>query len=277
MSSRLVRVGAMSNVFSSIPSFSLFPTSFPLSFLLYESMLPSVLHARDLYLSPSIGVLAPSHCRMTLALMSDQEFVDDKINFWKDVHGFKMNSMIQGCYDEAYVEILKPESLVSNVVDIYDLPLQVLESRQPEFKSPFELTISGNGNSNEEIEIQAFVSWFDTWFCNQPPNAENPQASHPVPINGKKAMKGGEILKDLPECRIKPIEEKEVLGLKLKENQVVEHEDGKGNSEVVSFTTGPMGKPTHWKQSVFLLKEAIVARKGELSFNVCRRVSLISN
>ena len=31
----------------------------------------------------------------------------------------------------------------------------------------------------------------------------------------------------------------------------------------VSFTTGPESEPTHWKQTLFLLKEPIVVQEGE--------------
>lgn len=32
----------------------------------------------------------------------------------------------------------------------------------------------------------------------------------------------------------------------------------------VSFTTGPQGKATHWKQVVFLLREPITLKPGQL-------------
>lgn len=38
-----------------------------------------------------------------------------------------------------------------------------------------------------------------------------------------------------------------------------------GSANVVSFTTGPQGVPTHWKQTLFILKEPIRLEKG-LSF-----------
>lgn len=33
----------------------------------------------------------------------------------------------------------------------------------------------------------------------------------------------------------------------------------------VFFTTGPRGTPTHWKQTVFLLKEPLVVVEGKSS------------
>lgn len=56
--------------------------------LLYESMLDSVLKARDLYLrKDGKGVVAPSQCRMMLALCDASEIVKERVTFWNDVYG----------------------------------------------------------------------------------------------------------------------------------------------------------------------------------------------
>ena len=54
--------------------------------LLYESMLDSVLYARDAFLRPG-GVMAPSQCRMMLGLGSVPELYKDRVAFWSDVYG----------------------------------------------------------------------------------------------------------------------------------------------------------------------------------------------
>ena len=75
--------------------------------LLYESMLDSVLIARDRFLRPTIGsvptkieqgsetsetkekkgVLVPSQSRMLLGLCSATEIYKDRVEFWSDVYG----------------------------------------------------------------------------------------------------------------------------------------------------------------------------------------------
>lgn len=82
--------------------------------LLYESMLDSVLIARDRFLRPPIkahtiisedrgrderedqkddgqkergGVLVPSQARMLLGLSAASEIVKDRVEFWSDVYG----------------------------------------------------------------------------------------------------------------------------------------------------------------------------------------------
>jgi protein arginine N-methyltransferase 3 len=54
--------------------------------LLYESMLDSVLRARDLFLCPG-GIMAPSQCKMLLALCDAHEVYKDRVGFWNDVYG----------------------------------------------------------------------------------------------------------------------------------------------------------------------------------------------
>lgn len=54
--------------------------------LLYESMLDSVLCARDRFLRPG-GVMAPSQSKMMLGLCDAHEIYKDRIEFWSDVYG----------------------------------------------------------------------------------------------------------------------------------------------------------------------------------------------
>ena len=48
-------------------------------FLLYESMLDTVLLARDKYLKPG-GHMFPDNARMYLAAIEDQDYKEEKIN-----------------------------------------------------------------------------------------------------------------------------------------------------------------------------------------------------
>lgn len=57
--------------------------------LLYESMLDSVLHARDRFLRPN-GVMAPSQCQMKFALCDGSEIYKDRVGFWDDVYGISI-------------------------------------------------------------------------------------------------------------------------------------------------------------------------------------------
>jgi type I protein arginine methyltransferase len=67
--------------------------------LLYESMLDSVLKARDRFLKTekdieedqNPGVMAPSQCQMMLGLCDGSEIVKDRISFWNDVYGMSLD------------------------------------------------------------------------------------------------------------------------------------------------------------------------------------------
>ena len=54
--------------------------------LLYESMLDSVLHARDRFLRKD-GVMAPSQAQMMFALCEAGELFKERIGFWNDIYG----------------------------------------------------------------------------------------------------------------------------------------------------------------------------------------------
>jgi type I protein arginine methyltransferase len=54
--------------------------------LLYESMLPSVLYARDKFLKEG-GVMAPSQCRMELGLVDIPVIMRERVTFWDEVYG----------------------------------------------------------------------------------------------------------------------------------------------------------------------------------------------
>jgi protein arginine N-methyltransferase 3 len=227
-------------------------------FLLYESMLPSVLYARDVYLRKG-GILAPSHTRMLLAAVADCSVISDRLQFWDNVHGFSMQAMKVGLVDEAWTDTLQSKQVVSSVETLFELPLQTMTAKQPSFTTPFALKVE------QSCSVQAFASWFDTWFT--PDGLPMPQA-------GKKDMIGGEKLDGLPPVTTRCPKEEEVRGLNLQKDAIISREtdskDSKG--EIVSFTTGPDGLETHWRQTFFVLKEPIEVEKGEHTpsrSNVC--------
>jgi len=81
--------------------------------LLYESMLDSVLHARDRFLKPNGGVMAPSQTRIVLALCDPESVIKQRIGFWKNVYGFDMTCMLDGVYDEGIVEVVPADTVLT--------------------------------------------------------------------------------------------------------------------------------------------------------------------
>ncbi|RUS22795.1 S-adenosyl-L-methionine-dependent methyltransferase [Endogone sp. FLAS-F59071] len=145
-------------------------------FLLYEAMLDSVLVARDRFLAPG-GILAPSQTRMLLGAIDDADFKNEKYNFWEDVYGFKMTPMKKSTLHEAVVDLVKPDSIITDVITVKDLPLQTITKKQLDFSTPFKLIAQKKGT------IHAFVGWFDTWFTRD---------GHPIPLEQGDEKKEGE-------------------------------------------------------------------------------------
>jgi protein arginine N-methyltransferase 1 len=53
-------------------------------FLLYESMLDTVIFARDKWLKPG-GVVLPDRATLSLTAIEDGQYRNDKIDFWDNV------------------------------------------------------------------------------------------------------------------------------------------------------------------------------------------------
>ncbi|CAI2172800.1 11155_t:CDS:10 [Funneliformis geosporum] len=126
-------------------------------FLFFEAMLDSVIAARDKWLAPG-GILAPSHCRLLLTAIEDEELFNDTFNFWNDVYGFKMTAMKSPIQTSVIVEYVKPQAIITNVVPVKDVPLHTIHKFRLDFTSPFTLVSTRNGY------IHGFLGYFDTWF-----------------------------------------------------------------------------------------------------------------
>ncbi|ODV89558.1 hypothetical protein CANCADRAFT_54417 [Tortispora caseinolytica NRRL Y-17796] len=126
--------------------------------LLYEAMLDSVLVARDRFLKPD-GILAPAETRLVITAVEDPEYLGDKINFWKDVYGFKMSAMEPKRYDEPLVESFPSSSVIASQCIFKSLNLyKVTHKDLQQFVSQFQLDIIKDGI------LDGLVIYFDTYF-----------------------------------------------------------------------------------------------------------------
>ncbi|KAI4877009.1 hypothetical protein NFI96_019728, partial [Prochilodus magdalenae] len=126
-------------------------------FLLFESMLDSVLVARDLYLAEG-GSVYPDRCNISLAAVGDTEKHRDRIAYWDDVYGFKMECMKKAVIPEAVVEVLKPETVISEPAVIQTLDCNAVTISELEFASDFTLKITVS------THCTAVVGYFDIFF-----------------------------------------------------------------------------------------------------------------
>jgi len=163
-------------------------------FLLFESMLDTVLFCRDNYLNSS-GRIYPDKCNMQLAALADDELYENKVNFWRNVYGFRMSTMLGSSIEEPLMDIVKNDKVISKPAIIQEFDLMKISVKDLDFDSLFHLEIFKDGN------VSAIVGYFDIMFCSE----ENP----------------------------------------------------------ISFSTSPEATPTHWKQTVFFLKEPLACKSGD--------------
>ncbi|KAG9110666.1 hypothetical protein FRC07_008171, partial [Ceratobasidium sp. 392] len=125
--------------------------------LLYESMLDSVLFARDKFLRAG-GLMAPSQCRIMGNLVEVPSIIKENVTFWENVYGFKMSSMAKEVYDDALIDVVSANAVLTNDCLIKDLPVQRITTRNLDFSSPFVLHATRPGKAH------AFLLYFDIWF-----------------------------------------------------------------------------------------------------------------
>lgn len=125
--------------------------------LLYESMLGSVLYARDKWLVPG-GLILPDKCHIYINAIEDQWYYENKINFWGNVYGFNMSPMRKEVIKEPLVETLNNTFIATNDDCILTLDINTMKYEDQCFSSPFTLKAS------REDFIYGFSTWFDVAF-----------------------------------------------------------------------------------------------------------------
>ncbi|KAJ6141391.1 hypothetical protein N7470_009781 [Penicillium chermesinum] len=163
-------------------------------FLLYESMLDTVLYARDTYLAPG-GKIFPDKATMYVAAIEDGEYKDDKIGFWDNVWGFDYSPMKEIALTEPLVDTVEVKALVTDPCPIITFDLNTVTTADLAFKVPYEVT------AKRSDFVHALIAWFDIEFsaCHKP----------------------------------------------------------------ITFSTGPHARYTHWKQTVFYLRDVLTIEAGE--------------
>merc|ERR1712154_690475 len=74
--------------------------------LFYESMLDTVLFARDKWLRPG-GLMFPDRATLYVTAIEDRQYKEDKIHWWDDVYGFDMSSIRK----EIDIQTMKKEDI----------------------------------------------------------------------------------------------------------------------------------------------------------------------
>ncbi|KLO06976.1 S-adenosyl-L-methionine-dependent methyltransferase [Schizopora paradoxa] len=277
--------------------------------LLYESMLDSVLVARDRFLKPPAakhavergrddgsekgGVLVPSQTRMFLGLCSASEIYKDRVGYWSDVYGYDMSPMAEEVYDDAIVDVVGPETLLTEPVIIKDIDISTATVKQLNFTASFTLKSS----TPKRQVAHAFILYFDAFFSQ---SGAQVAPDMPATIAKENEMMlaevwrvgGARAMSPSVERRVRSPSRSETVTIaspptspsatspssptsprvgtltKMRRASSMKSKDGREREReppketIKSFTTGPQSTPTHWKQTFFLLREPIHMQHG---------------
>jgi type I protein arginine methyltransferase len=95
--------GKMEEIELPVPKVDIIISEWMGYFLLYESMLDTVLWARDKYLNKG-GRLLPNKAKIYLAGIEDGKYKASKLGFWKDVYGVNMTCMQPAVMKEPIID-----------------------------------------------------------------------------------------------------------------------------------------------------------------------------
>lgn len=201
--------------------------------LLYESMLGSVITARDRWLRPG-GLILPSNATLYMAPITHPDRYGESIDFWRNVYGIDMSAMLplakQCAFEEPSVETISGENVLTwpHVVkhmDCYTIKIHELESVSTKFKF----------QSMMRAPFHGFAFWFDVEFSGPaifPANNEAPSSLNeplkPHPSDGSQRKR-----------RANP-------------------------SEALVLSTAPEDPPTHWQQTVVYFYEPVDVEQDQL-------------
>ncbi|XP_007515942.1 protein arginine N-methyltransferase 3 [Erinaceus europaeus] len=126
-------------------------------FLLFESMLDSVLYAKNKYLAKG-GSVYPDICTISLVAVGDADKHADRISFWDNVYGFNMSCMKKAVIPEAVVEVVDAKTLISAPCSIKHIDCHTTCIADLEFSSDFTLKITKTSSCT------AVAGYFDIYF-----------------------------------------------------------------------------------------------------------------
>jgi protein arginine N-methyltransferase 6 len=212
--------------------------------LLYESMLGSVITARDRWLKPG-GLILPSTATLYIAPVTHTERYSDSVDFWRNVYGIDMSAMVpiakQCAFEEPSVETINGENVLTwphvvKHVDCYTIRIHELES----------VTTSFSFKSMMRAPFHGFGFWFDVEF-NGP--VKSPGKREPPLVNLNESM---------------PIED-EREECSSNENFTSNNQRKKRNpGDGLVLSTAPEDPPTHWQQTLVYFYDPIEMEQDQM-------------
>jgi len=126
-------------------------------FLLYESMLDTVIFARDKWLVKD-GLIFPDKAKLYLCAMESGSYVEHKLNFWDKVYGFDMSCVKELAIMEPDTHMCDHSKLISDSCCILNIDAYTVTKEDLDFNSKFQLRFIRNDHCH------ALVSYFTIEF-----------------------------------------------------------------------------------------------------------------
>ncbi|KAK3143364.1 hypothetical protein QOZ80_4AG0299450 [Eleusine coracana subsp. coracana] len=193
--------------------------------LLYESMLPSVLFARDKWLKPG-GLILPSHATLFLAPITNPERYEGSVDFWNDVYGINMSALVplakKFTSEEPSIETIGGENVISWPSVIKHINCYTFTTE--EFKS---ITAKFKVSSMMLAPVHGFGLWFEVEF-NGPA-----ESSHNFPSN------------------LNPLD-------------IIQKKRRRGSDDTVLLSTAPEDEPTHWQQTILYFPDPAEVKQDQV-------------
>lgn len=172
-------------------------------FLLFESMLDTVIWARDHYLKPG-GHILPDFCSISVVGMEDIAQHQNNVTYWNDVYGFKMSCMRTLVLQEASVIVVNKTNAFTDASTLKEIDIINSSTKDLEFTSAFSI------KAEKDMEVSAFVSYFDVAWKNCDNSIMFSTSPFKEPTHWKQtvfllqspiALQTGEILQGTLQCR----------------------------------------------------------------------------
>lgn len=132
--------------------------------LLFECMLPSVLVVRDKFCKK--GLVFPDRAKMFISAWSDAQVRHDRVDYWSEVYGFKMNPMKEGVLREPKIDVLPDAAVATSTFMLKDFDCNTVKIEELDYTTDFKLVVD-----QERSTIDGFVVHFDIDFlkdCTSP-------------------------------------------------------------------------------------------------------------
>ncbi len=126
-------------------------------FLLYESMLDTVLYARDRYLAEG-GIILPNRATMMLTAIEDAQYKEEKIHFWDNVYGFDMSCIKEWALREPLVDVVEGRAVMGSEAVFREIDISTVRKEDLAFTVPYSIKINSNNY------VHALLAYFTIDF-----------------------------------------------------------------------------------------------------------------